>query len=316
MRPVRRILVRIDNPSAPSLPAVTKAAQLARVLGAELTLFQNLANPFSPEDEVPARHLLRGSLQNYSRSAHEACLKGIALGLKRHGIQVSVAVHWGSPDNSALLKQAECLRSDLIVIDTLAPQADRTLGASDRQLAQRSPIPVLLVKRLAPYRRPKILLALDPERGSHAARLLDAQVMHLGASLCAALRGSLHAVTAYTTRSRLPGDDGPLSAAVLTTTPAPGAPPGGAIPGIVRHFASDIRSALVVMGASADGSHDAGLVTAEQPLIERLACDILMVKPPVHDSQHAAKQAATAQPAARASRNLDRGAGKDCPAPP
>ena len=39
LQPVRHILAAVKDPSAPALPAVAKATQLARSLGAELELF-------------------------------------------------------------------------------------------------------------------------------------------------------------------------------------------------------------------------------------------------------------------------------------
>ena len=44
MRPIRRILVAVKDPSSRSLPALRKAAQLARATGAELELFHGIAD--------------------------------------------------------------------------------------------------------------------------------------------------------------------------------------------------------------------------------------------------------------------------------
>ena len=45
MQAIRRILVAIKDPQARSLPAVAKAAQLARALGAEMELFHAIDAP-------------------------------------------------------------------------------------------------------------------------------------------------------------------------------------------------------------------------------------------------------------------------------
>ena len=49
MRPIRHILVAVKNPSARALPAVNKAAQIAKGLKAQLTLFHDIATPLYAE---------------------------------------------------------------------------------------------------------------------------------------------------------------------------------------------------------------------------------------------------------------------------
>jgi len=49
MQPIRRILVAVKNPGARTLPAVNKAAQIAKGLGAQLTLFHDIATPLYAE---------------------------------------------------------------------------------------------------------------------------------------------------------------------------------------------------------------------------------------------------------------------------
>jgi len=283
MRRIRRILVRIQNPTAPSLPAVTKAAQLARALDGDLTLVQTLPTPFDPDDELPTRHQQRGALRNYARGAHEACFKAISLGLRRRGIRVTISVNWDHPTDNALLDMAGVLRADLIVIDALPRDpADPTLSLADWALLRHSPFPVLLVKRPAAYRRPRILLALDPTCTSPKTRLQDAAVVSVGSALSHALHGSLHAVTAYKSRPPQSSSEAPLSAAVLAprSTHSTGRKRvDHAATGPVAHVATDIRSALVVMGAPQEHWPGTGSCTGAPRLIQRLTCDILLVAP-------------------------------------
>ena len=49
MRPIRRILVAVKNPAARVLPAVNKAAQIAKGLDAQLILFHDIATPLYAE---------------------------------------------------------------------------------------------------------------------------------------------------------------------------------------------------------------------------------------------------------------------------
>ena len=49
MKPIRRILVAVKDPQARALPAVNKAAQIAKGLDAQLTLFHDIATPLYAE---------------------------------------------------------------------------------------------------------------------------------------------------------------------------------------------------------------------------------------------------------------------------
>ncbi|MBK6597436.1 MAG: hypothetical protein IPG25_05770 [Proteobacteria bacterium] len=62
MRPIKRILVAVKDPTAKSLPAVAKATQLATGLGAELVLFHDIATPLYA-DMLYARNVDLKSLQ-------------------------------------------------------------------------------------------------------------------------------------------------------------------------------------------------------------------------------------------------------------
>ena len=49
MQPIRRILVAVKDPGARVLPAVNKAAQIAKGLNSRLTLFHDIATPLYAE---------------------------------------------------------------------------------------------------------------------------------------------------------------------------------------------------------------------------------------------------------------------------
>ena len=54
MRPIRRILVAVKDPTAKTLPAVDKAAQLARAFSARLELFHAISTPLYVDAYSPA----------------------------------------------------------------------------------------------------------------------------------------------------------------------------------------------------------------------------------------------------------------------
>src|SRR5689334_24267825 len=84
---IRRILVALKDPAARSLPALGKAAQLARALDAELVLFQALTSALSFDTDTAAL----GGLKKIERGMREACLsrlERLAQRLRRVGIRV------------------------------------------------------------------------------------------------------------------------------------------------------------------------------------------------------------------------------------
>lgn len=300
---IRRILVAVKNPSAAALPAVAKAAQLAKALGAELTLFQALSTPLNLSDDLPPRQLVLGSLENYTRSAHEACLKGVAQRLRRRGIRVCVSAEWDHPADEAILREAARVRADLIVVEAHPRHhgASSFLRLTDWELLRRSPVPLLLVKRPAPYRRPSVLAALDPDHTFDKPVSLDAEILAVGATIASALSGSLHAVHAYAPVMPADTTQGVISAAKLAATQTHAAALAGQklaratrgsgipkerrhvsgrhVPDAIEEVAAETRSAIVVLGAVARSGLKRLLIgnTAER-VLDHLSCDVLLVK--------------------------------------
>ena len=305
-RRIRRILVAVKNPSAAALPAVAKAAQLAKALGAELTLFQALSTPLNLSDDLPPRQMVRGTLENYTRSAHEACLKGLALRLRRRGIRVSVSAEWDHPADEAILREAARVGADLIVVEAHPRHhgASSFLRLTDWELLRRSPVPLLLVKRPAPYRRPNVLVALDPDHTFDKPVSLDAEILAVGATVTSALSGSLHAVHAYAPVMPADTAQGVISAAKLAATQTQAAEHAGQklakatrgsgipksrrhvsgrhVPDAIEEVATEIRSSIVVLGAVARSGFKRLLIgnTAER-VLDHLSSDVLLVKPSI-----------------------------------
>jgi universal stress protein E len=301
---IRRILVAVKDPSAAALPAVTKAAQLAKALGAELTLFQALSTPLNLGEDLPPRHMVLGTLGDYTRSAHEACLEGLALRLRRRGIRVTVSAEWDHPADEAILSKATSVGADLIVVEAHPRHhgASSFLHLTDWELLRRSPVPLLLVKRPAPYRRPSVLAALDPDHTFDKPVSLDAEILAVGTTIAAALSGSLHAVHAYAPLVPADTTPGVISVAKLAATQTRAAAnarqklaratrgsgipksrrhvSGRNVPDAIEEVATEIRSSIVVLGAVARSGLKRLLIgnTAER-VLDHLSSDVLLVKP-------------------------------------
>ena len=303
MRAIRRILVAVKNPKAKALPAVAKAAQLARAFNAELVLFQAIPVPLYLDADV---FLLGAGLADAERTTHESCLEGlqsIARRLRAKQIKVRVSAQWDYPIYEAIIREARRVKADLIVAERHEGRhiAAGLMHLTDWELLRLSPMPVLLVKRAGIYRRPLVLAAVDPDHSWDKPARLDKAILAAGAALAKALRGTLHAVHAYVAVPLTAFSGGTLSeqdilqmkkragtvAAEKLWRLTRSVVTGSRCHLLARHpadaieqVAAQTRSDLVVMGAiSRSGLKRLLIGNTAEKVLDRLACDVLVIKP-------------------------------------
>ncbi|HEY8509468.1 MAG TPA: universal stress protein [Steroidobacteraceae bacterium] len=303
MQAIRRILVAVKDPRSRSLPAVQKAAQLARACKAELELFHAIAGPIYVDTIWPEN----GAQQQVWRSWREEALKrleAIAVRLREKGVRVSCSVEWDSPVHEAIVRRALHIKADLIVAQChegrrLAPWL---LRLTDWELLRVSPIPVLLIRNARPYRNPVVLAAVDPSHTFAKPSGLDGQILKAAAMVRQALRGTLHAVHAYMPipPNVVPTDA--LSTALVNELQEKAEKDAqqlfdktlkdSGIPRNRRHLvarhpidaiqdvARETRASIVVMGAvSRSGLKRFYIGNTAERILGLLPCDVLVVKP-------------------------------------
>ena len=203
MQPIRRILVAVKNPTAVPTPAVNKAAQIAKGLDAQLTLFHDIATPLYAEG-LQGRAVDLKSWQREIQTARREQLEKLAARVRKHGIAVDVAAEWDFPPYEAIIRKAQRISADLLVVENRHGNGNGNarhparwlLAYTDWELLRLCPIPVLLVKNRRLYHRPRVLAAVDPSHAYAKPSNLDRQILRAGASLVHALRGELHALHA------------------------------------------------------------------------------------------------------------------------
>ena len=199
MQPIRRILVAVKNPGARTLPAVNKAAQIAKGLDAQLTLFHDIATPLYAE-ALRGREVDLKAWQREVQTARREQLERIATRMRKHGIDVDVAADWDFPPYEAIIRKAQRISADLLVVENHhgggRHPARWLLAYTDWELLRLCPIPVLLVKNRRMYHRPRVLAAIDPSHAHAKPSNLDRQILRAGAQLVHALHGELHALHA------------------------------------------------------------------------------------------------------------------------
>jgi universal stress protein E len=303
MRSIRRILVAIKDPEAKSTPALVKAGQLARALGARVELFHGIATPLYIDGYGPSSIGLP-AIERNTRAQMLALLEKMAAPLRRERIEVTVAAEWDFPAYEAIVRRASRIKAELIVADQHAGRhtVAGLLHLTDWELLRLSPVPVLLVKTRGTYRNPAVLAALDPGHTFSKPAKLDQKILVAGSTITRALRGTLHALHAYVPyplaadpsmmlsqesveRLQEEASEAAHSALsrVLRKTRMPkanrhviGRHPADAI----AQTAREIHSSIVVMGAvSRSGLKRLFIGNTAERVLDLLSCDVLVVKP-------------------------------------
>lgn len=305
MRPIRRILVAVKNPKARSLPAVAKAARLARAFGADLELFHAISTPVYT-DTLGVAHIDLEDLKRVCRDTLIQQLEAVAETARKQDINVTTHVEWDFPVYEAIVRRATRIKADLIVAERHGGRhtAPALLQLTDWELLRLSPVPVLLVKSRRPYRNPVVLAAVDPTHAFAKTSELDDEILSAAESVKSALRGTLHAVHAYVPfPTNIPPSEylQPNLARHLDASARADAQIGFdrvlrsvKIPPARRHLlgihplnaipkvAKQTGSAIVVMGAiSRSGLRRFFIGNTAEQLLDKLACDLLIVKPPL-----------------------------------
>jgi universal stress protein E len=309
MQTVRRILVAVKEPHARSLPAVAKAAQLARAYQAQLELFHALSAPiYLTLDGVESGAL--NQMEHVRRVQVRSRLEAIAGPLRKLGIQVTTHSDWDYPAGEAIVRRAARIRADCIVAECHAGTRRGwwPLKLTDWDVLRFSAVPVLLVRSKRAWRHPVILAAVDPAHAFDKPAKLDDAIIKAADSVRKAFRGTLHAVHAYVP---LPSDAkgseilSPEATKILQArarahararmTPLfkkvklprarqhlMGEHPINAIPELADKIGCDI----VVMGAvSRSGIKRIFIGNTAERMIDELKCDVLIVKPPGFESR-------------------------------
>jgi len=303
MLPIRRILVAINDLRPTSRPIVRKAAQIALACKAQVELYHCLSNRLYLDVAADGPRSIREMEMDMRQDALRK-LERIAAVIRGPHLKVSTAAEWDSPAYDAIIRRARKMKADLVIASGhsgphLLPVLMRL---TDWELVRLSPVPVLLVKNSRPYRRPTVLVAVDPGHAFSKPLRLDTELLRAGAALSHSLRGSLHAVHAYNRIALGPATAGTVNERTLRQAErraklAAQAHFNRALTGshiarsrrylIGRHPVDAIlqaarksRSAIVVMGAiSRTGFKRLLIGNTAETILDELRCDTLIVKP-------------------------------------
>lgn len=304
---IRRILVAIRELDRAPGALLQKVSAIARSSGASVELFHAIDEPVpvSNVQRALAGNIVQRLLQeatNRAMARLRACSKVPAL----RGLRVSCHATWDFPAHEAIVRRALQTRSDLLI----ATSHTRGLGGrwllhnTDWELIRQCPCPLLLVKSRKAYRKPAIIVAVDPFHTHAKPANLDRRLLQYGSAIARLLKGSVHAVHCYTPLMNvmpMPAGAGmpvilppevEASHRELVTqtfdrlTKAAGVAPGarhlrvGSVRGELTSLVTELNAGLVVMGAvSRSALRRAFIGSSAERVLDHLLCDVLVVKP-------------------------------------
>lgn len=289
-----RILYAVKDTDPRRATAMKKVFALAKACDASLELFHAVSAPlFLPERPDP---MSLADLKRDTRELHAMRLEKLAAPARRRGIDVSCTVAWDHPAHEAIVRRAVETKADLVVAQCHGTgDKHGMLRLTDWELIRNSPLPVLLLRDPRPYRRPKILAAVDPVHAHAKPGDLDENIVTGARSLAAILTGSLHVVHANHPPLMGLAAESPFALPDLLTFGRDafqklmrrGDLPerrGHLVDGdpvtVIPALAADLHARIVVMGAvSRSGLKSLFIGNTAERVLNKLACDVLVVKP-------------------------------------
>lgn len=303
MQKVRNILAIVD-PTAAAHPAVEKAAALAERIDARLELYvcdtraAREMRLMAERARDPSR-LLTVNLKPF--------LESLAQPIRERGVDVTTECDYAERLHEGLLAHLQNAAADLVVKETHHHSLlQRTfITNTDWHLIRDCVAPLLLVKGAQWHRCATVVAAVDPGHAGDKPEALDHRILAEAAALAQSLNGALHVAHCYipmaivaaataappmvmdVSQEALDAEDQVKRAQVqeLVRNCSVAArdihiEAGGPIeflPRIVEMLGADI----MVMGAiSRSGVKRLLIGSTAERVLERLPCDILIVKPP------------------------------------
>lgn len=298
----QRILVVVD-PTALAHPAIERAAWLARAVPSELELF--ICDYVSTVPDNKAETAVEARAAQLAR--HRARLEQLASPLAAEGIKVTVDSRWDRPLHDGIVRKALDFNANLIVKDTHYHSAlQRAIFSNtDWNLIRSCPSPLWLVKPRLPAQKPRLVAAVDPLHARDKPADLDNKILLTANALAKALAGEVHVFHGF--------DIAPALAISSDSMAMPSAPPvreiadamqaehaeavnelcarhgipagrihvrEGSTRELLMTLTEQLSADVVIMGAvSRSGLKALFLGNTAEDVLDRLSCDLLIVKP-------------------------------------
>ncbi len=303
MKTWQHLLVAIADPFSSRQLAIRKTAAIASRCGARMTLFNAFSLPYPlPEPEpVSSDEALYAAIRHRTKA-----LARLARPLQKKGISVDCVVEWDFPAHDAIIRHALKTRPDVVVAESHHHNklARWLLANTDWELIRACPCPLWFVKSQQLPASLPVLAAVDPLHAHAKPAQLDDRILDEAAAVATQLGGSINMVHACTpplsnssatfieplripispdrAKRFLAGIQKEVEALAKRHAVDAGrcftreGDPVEVISGLV----ATLKANVLVMGAVSRSSLQKSFIgnTAEK-LIDKVRCDVLIVKP-------------------------------------
>lgn len=188
----RTIFAAVADPRAPVQVAATKAAEFARLAGGRVVLYH--ATYDATLSGKPFFDSARLARVRESHLATELEALDAVAGTLPAGLDVSTVVEWARPAHEGVVRGCMRERADLVVAE---PRFQRARGRksgfshTDWELVRLCPVPLLLARATARYRKPQVLAAVDPLRDTDKLSTLDLHIVRVAREFSEIAEGRL-----------------------------------------------------------------------------------------------------------------------------
>ena len=305
MLPLKRVLVVVD-PTASFHPAIERAAWLARQTTAQIDLTICDYDPHLASTR-PATAAAVAEARTALLARHRSRLQQLAEPLVTSGLKVGVDARWDYPLHDGIVRKALDLNADLVIKDTHYHSVLKRsiFSNTDWSLIRNCPATLWLVKPRAPGQKPCFVAAVDPLHERDKPADLDRKILKTAAEFTQALGGEFHIFHAFDIAAALAVSTDSMTmpialpvrefadairaehtAAVQKLCAEHGVPPErghvheGGTRDLLMTLTEHLRADVAVMGAvSRSGIKGLFLGNTAEDVLDRLHCDLLIVKP-------------------------------------
>jgi universal stress protein E len=300
----KRLLVVVD-PTASFHPAIDRAAWLGRRQAARIELFvSDYAAHLAGSDSS-------GTAAADARAAvlerHRRRLEQLAEPLVAGGLEVAIDARWDYPLHDSIVRKAADSAADIIIKDTHYHSALRRsiFSNTDWSLIRACATTLWLVKPRPPGQRPCFIAGVDPLHERDKPADLDNRILRTALELGASLGGDVHVFHAYDVSASLAISTDSMAMpialpvnefadalradhteAVAQLCKTHGIPADrmhvqqGSTRELLMTLTDHLRADAVIMGAiSRSGLKGLFLGNTAEDVLDRLHCDLVIVKP-------------------------------------
>jgi universal stress protein E len=299
MLDINHILVVLDS-EHPEQPAFDRALALASSVKADITILGSCYEAYCEESsslEIDTKSKIKNALINNCQQ----WLDTFVSEAEKKNIEISTEVHWQKNLHNAVMASMNTSNFDLVIKGTKPHSiVDRIFTHSDWNLLRHCPAPVLLVKSAKPWANNRILASIDATSHDEGHKLINENILDFAEHLADHFSTDLHLVNSY-----------PMVALAFAMVPEVTAPDDiqkyiteqhkveceyyankysinddhihiteGDPDDVVEVMAKEIEADLVVIGTVArEGLSGVLLGNTAERIIDRVLCDVLVIKP-------------------------------------